>query len=175
MMWNNRLGRDFFIQDALVVAPSLIGKYLIRVLDNNYMFKSIITEVEAYRGIEDMACHASKGRTPRTEIMYHAGGYIYVYLVYGMYWMLNFVTGLEGKPQAVLIRGLEHINGPGRITKNLKIDRSFYGEDLIHSKLIWVEDNAERFSYTENVRVGVDYAGEYWSKKSWRFIIDREA
>ena len=99
------------------------------------------TEVEAYRGSEDRACHASKGRTPRTEIMYHEGGRLYVYLIYGMYWMLNVVTGGENDPQAVLIRGVENFPGPGKLTRSFGIDRTFYGEDLTISERIWFEES----------------------------------
>ena len=72
-----------------------------------------ITETEAYRGGEDQACHASKGRTPRTEVMFGDGGNIYMYLIYGMYWMMNVVTAEEGIPQAVLIRGVRRTEGMG--------------------------------------------------------------
>ena len=103
-----RLPREFFIRDVLDVAPELIGKIMVVRLENaDIMDRYMVTEVEAYRGSEDKACHASKGRTARTEIMYHEGGRLYVYLVYGMYWMLNVVTGSENNPQAVLIRGVE--------------------------------------------------------------------
>ena len=103
----------------------------------------MITETEAYRGAEDKACHASKGRTSRTEVMFRKVARIYVYFVYGMYWMLNFVAGEENNPQAALIRGIERFNGPGKLTKAIGIDKSFYGEDLITSQTasglrIWV-------------------------------------
>ena len=169
-MKNNRLNKSFFERDVLKVAPDLLGKTLVRVFDNNTILKLRITEVEAYRGEEDLACHACRGRTARTEVMYHKGGVIYVYLVYGMYWMLNFVTGNANHPQAVLIRGLEGINGPGKITKKLQIDKSFYGENLTSSKRIWVEDSGEQVKYLTDTRIGVDYAGEYWANKKWRFI-----
>ena len=94
----------------------------------------MITEVEAYRGIEDLACHASKGRTLRTEIMFQEGGCLYMYFIYGMYWMLNIVTGGKDDPQAVLIRGVEGYSGPGRLTKSLGIDKSYYGEDITVSE-----------------------------------------
>ena len=124
MAQGDRLSREFFIRDVLDVAPQLIGKNLIiRLTDGTYS-RYQVTEVEAYRGIDDKACHACKGRTPRTEIMFHEGGGIYVYLVYGMYWMLNVVTGQENIPQAVLIRGIENHSGPGRITKSLEIGRA---------------------------------------------------
>ena len=126
MSWK-KLDHTFYQRDVLEVAPDLIGKYLVRKFEDGQIFRSMITEVEAYRGEEDQGCHANKGRTIRTEIMYHPGGVIYVYLIYGMYWMLNFVTGSENNPQAVLIRGIDNIWGPGKITRQLKIDGSFYG------------------------------------------------
>lgn len=165
-----RLTKDFFQQDVLEVAPKLLGKRLIRVYDDGTKEEYIITETEAYRGEEDLASHASKGRTPRTEVMYHEGGVIYVYLIYGMYWMLNFVTGEQDDPQAVLIRGMEKINGPGRLTKKLQIDKSFYNENLASSKRIWIENGTDDISYTTGKRVGIDYAKE-WKHKHWRFIL----
>jgi len=166
-----KLDYDFYRQDVLHVAPGLIGKYLVRRFEDGQILRSIITEVEAYRGEEDLGCHASKGRTPRTEIMYHAGGVIYVYLIYGMHWMLNFVSGQENIPQAVLIRGLEDIWGPGKITRHLKIDGSFYGSSLVNSGKIWVEDNGIMTEHIAKTRIGIDYAGEIWKNKMWRFIL----
>jgi DNA-3-methyladenine glycosylase len=125
---DTRLGGNFFSNDVLKVAPALLGKILVRVFPDAMTEHLIITETEAYRGEEDLACHARKGRTTRTEVMYGPGGYVYIYLVYGMYWMLNFVTGKTNIPQAVLIRGLKGMNGPGKLTKYLAIDKSFYGE-----------------------------------------------
>ena len=168
----NRLGADFYADDVLKVAPLLLGKKLVRVFPDGKITEYIITETEAYRGEEDLACHASKGRTSRTEIMYHEGGYVYVYLIYGMYWMLNFVTGRKEEPQAVLIRGLKGLPGPGRITRQLLIDRSFYGEDLRISARIFICDHAEKVSYHKYTRIGVDYAGEIWKNKLWRFVLD---
>src|SRR5512145_53559 len=98
-MNTSRLDSNFFSRDVLAVAPELVGKVLVRSFENGLVERFIITEVEAYRGAEDLACHASKGRTPRTEVMYHHGGLVYVYLIYGMYWMLNFVTGEPNNPQ----------------------------------------------------------------------------
>ena len=134
------------------------------------MFRYTILEVEAYRGKEDLACHASKGRTNRTEIMYHEGGKIYVYLIYGMYWMLNFVTGEQDIPQAVLVRAIEGYDGPGKLTRELQIDRSFYGEDLTTSSRIWLEHSNGRYDITSGERIGIDYAGEPWKSKPWRFV-----
>ncbi len=166
-----RLPRSFFTNDVLHVAPLLPGKHLV-INNGSYPEKYVITEVEAYRGEEDLACHASKGRTQRNEIMYAKGGHIYVYLIYGMYWMLNFVTGKTGNPQAVLIRGVEGYNGPGKLTRRLGIDGSYYGEDLVLSEKIWLEDHHIAGNIIRCPRVGIDYAGEYWKNKPWRFILD---
>ena len=166
-----RLLRDFFIRDVLDVAPGLIGKNLVvRLKDGDYgRYK--VTEVEAYRGSEDRACHANKGRTGRTEIMYHDGGRLYVYLIYGMYWMLNVVTGGEDNPQAVLIRGVESFPGPGKLTRSFGIDKTFYGEDLIISDRIWFEESGSNPIIKTGKRIGIDYAGEYWKSKPWRFYL----
>jgi len=169
-----RLITDFFIRDVLDVAPDLLGKQLVRKYDNGSVSKFIITETEAYRGIEDLACHASKGRTPRSEIMFQNGGTVYVYLIYGMYWMLNFVTGTEGDASAVLVRGLEGISGPGRVGKELQLDKSFYGESLQTSGRIWLEDTGVKLPYKTTPRIGIDYAGEPWVSKPWRFIADTD-
>ncbi len=170
----NRLSKRFFTRDVLEVAPELLGKYLIRKFDDGSIKKFLITEVEAYRGEEDLACHARKGRTPRTEIMYHEGGKIYVYLIYGMYWMLNVVTSVNNIPQAVLIRGIEGFNGPGKLTKKLFIDKSFYGEDLFSSQRLWIESdlNSDEIKFKTTPRIGIDYAGEIYKNKPWRFILD---
>jgi DNA-3-methyladenine glycosylase len=165
-----KLGQDFFCRDVLEVAPDLLGKVLVRRFDNGQLFKSQITEVEAYRGEEDKACHASKGRTSRTEIMYHPGGSVYVYLIYGMYWMLNFVTGDRDEPQALLVRGLRDIEGPGRITRRLEIGSDFYGEDLTGSERLWIEDNGQQADVQAGPRIGIDYAGEPWKTLPWRFV-----
>ena len=164
-----KLSNEFFKRDVLTVAPELLGKVLVREFDDNRIERYRITEVEAYRGEEDKACHAAKGRTKRTEVLYHAGGRIYVYFIYGMYWMLNFVTGEEEQPQAVLIRGLEGISGPGRVGKKLELDRGFYGE-ILPSARIWIEDNNSRVQYESTPRIGIGYAGE-WAKKNWRFVL----
>ena len=112
---NDRLPLDFYLRDVLEVAPALIGKLLVRRFEDGRIEKYRIIETEAYRGVEDRACHASKGRTPRTNVMFHEGGRVYVYLIYGMYWMLNLVAGHEGEPHAVLIRGVEGFSGPGLV------------------------------------------------------------
>ena len=163
------LQTDFFTRDVLIVAPELLGKFLVRKYENGQVERFKIVEVEAYRGQEDLACHACKGRTKRTEVLFHGGGKIYMYLIYGMYWMLNIVTGNEDEPQAVLIRGIEGTIGPGRLAKRLILDGSFYGE-TIPSPRIWVEDSNEKPSYITTPRIGIDYAKE-WKDKPWRFVV----
>ena len=118
-----------------------------------------------------MACHASKGRTARTEVMFGKGGVIYVYLIYGMYWMLNIVTGQKNDASALLIRGIESISGPGRVGKILQLDKSFYGEDLSTSNRIWIEDSDENVTIKTSPRIGIQYAGEPWVNKPWRYFI----
>lgn len=169
-MKNNRLGIDFYNRDVLDVAPDLVGMTLVRSFDKGDEQRFIITEVEAYRGIDDLACHASKGRTARTEVMFHRGGLVYVYLIYGMYWMLNIVTGEPNNPQAVLIRGLEGCYGPGRLTKRLAIGKDFYGEDLSISDRIWVEEDKKPTIIKTAPRIGIDYAGNEWTNKPWRYF-----
>ncbi|HNW51366.1 MAG TPA: DNA-3-methyladenine glycosylase [Prolixibacteraceae bacterium] len=164
-----KLDRSFFRRDVLDVAPELIGKIVVRKFDNGEIRRYRITETEAYRGEEDRACHASKGRTARTEVMYHEGGKVYVYLIYGMYWMLNLVTSEADHPCAVLIRGIEGFEGPGKVGRELRLDKSFYGEDISTSERLWVETDDRDLPYSVSCRVGVDYAAE-WAKKPWRFV-----
>lgn len=165
-----KLDVSFFKQDVLVVAPQLIGKILVRQFEDGTVVKYRITETEAYRGEEDLACHASKGRTPRTEVLYMEAGTIYVYLIYGMYWLINFVTGASGQPQAALIRGLEGMYGPGRLTRHLKIDKTFNKEKITASSRLWVEDDGFAPSYSSRPRIGVDYAAN-WKDMPWRFTL----
>ncbi len=164
-----RLPRSFFDRDVLLVAPELIGKKLARKSKDAISYHTI-TEVEAYRGIEDKASHARFGKTSRNGIMFEHGGLVYVYLIYGMYWMLNFVTGPEGQPQAVLLRGIDGLDGPGKITRALEIDKSFYGEDLMRSERIWIENSAEKTAFVQKPRLGISYAGEPWISMPWRYI-----
>lgn len=165
---NNRLSSDFFLRDVLEVAPALIGKILVRCFEDGRIEKYRIVETEAYRRTEDVACHASKGRTPRTEVMFREGGTVYVYLIYGQYWLLNLVTGFEGDASAVLIRGIEGFPGPGRVGRELRLDKSFYGESLISSPRIWIEDAEPVSEIRAAKRIGINYSGE-WANKLWRF------
>ena len=167
----DRLPPDFFLRDVLEVAPELIGKLLVRQFEDGRLELYRITEVEAYRGMEDLACHASKGRTPRTEVMFLEGGTVYVYLIYGMYWLLNLVTGNEGNASAILIRGIEGCSGPGRVGRKLQLDKSFYGENLFNSSRIWVEDAESVTEIKTSKRIGIGYSGEEWENKLWRFYV----
>jgi DNA-3-methyladenine glycosylase len=171
MTSGSRLSRTFFTRDVLEVAPELVGKTMVVRLPGGETGRFKITEVEAYRGPEDKACHASKGRTPRTEVMFHEGGKLYIYLIYGMYWMLNIVTGEKDNPQAVLIRGVENFKGPGVLTRSIGIDRSFAGEDVVSSEKIWIEEAEIVTDIKTGQRIGIDYAGDYWKTRPWRFYI----
>jgi DNA-3-methyladenine glycosylase len=166
-----RLNREFYIRDVLDVAPDLIGKNIVIKLPDGNFARHMITEVEAYRGAEDKACHASKGRTARTEILFHEGGLLYIYFIYGMYYMLNIVTGEVNNPQAILIRGVENVTGPGKFTRYFGIDKSYYGEDLTTSQRIWIEDTALHPVVKTSPRIGVDYSGVYWKSRPWRYFI----
>ncbi len=172
------LGHPYFARPTVQVARSLIGKYLVRVIEGRRLEGKIV-EVEAYVGPEDKACHASKGRTLRTDVMFGPGGIAYVYLIYGMYHCLNVVTEREGFPSAVLIRAIELegdlIDGPGKLCRALQIDRSLNRADLTFGESLWFEDRGEavgRGAIEAHPRVGVDYAGE-WAKKPWRFRLRR--
>ncbi len=164
-------GSSFYVRDVLDVAPDLPGKFLCRTLPDGSVSVNMITEVEAYRGEEDKACHASRGRTGRTDIMYQQGGKIYMYLIYGMYWMLNIVTATEGIPQAVLIRGIEGFDGPGKLTKHLGIDGSFYGKNIYVPEEIWIEDRGRKVRIGRSARIGIEYADPYWRDIEWRYYL----
>lgn len=166
----SRINREFFLGDAVSVAQMLPGMEIVMDADGVRQY-CMITETEAYLGENDKACHASKGRTKRTEVMYLEGGHLYIYFVYGMHWMMNIVTGPAGNPQAVLIRGAASFTGPGRVTRNMGINGSFNGEDLTTSQRIWLEDKGCRPEVTAGPRIGINYAGEPWVSKPWRFII----
>lgn len=157
------------------MARWLLGKVLVRTVRGRRI-ESLITEVEAYHGETDRACHASKGRTARTEVMYRPGGCWYVYLCYGMHEMLNLVTGPAGHPAAVLIRGLESVTGPGRLTKRLGIGRKLNGAVAAPASGLHLEDHGIRVPrdrLRRGPRIGVDYAGPAWAAKPWRFWVEK--
>lgn len=164
-----RINPSLYKMNAVELAPKLLGMKLCRNINNN-IEKYRITETEAYFGQEDTACHAHRGKTERNKILYENGGVAYVYLCYGIHNLLNVVCGEEGKPQAVLIRGIEGFDGPGKLTKALNIDRSLNGEDLIKSNRLWLEDDGCKFNYKATKRIGIDYATAEYRDKLWRFI-----
>ena len=155
------------------MARWLLGKVLVRTTAAGRTAR-VIVETEAYVGERDLACHASRGRTPRTEMMYRPGGVWYVYLCYGVHEMVNLVTEPAERPAAVLIRGVVGAIGPGRLTKQLAIDRQLNGEPAAPTSGLHLEDHgivAPRRQVMAGPRVGVDYAGPIWSAKPWRFRI----
>jgi len=170
---NKILTTDFFNQATLLVTQKLLGKFLVRKIKNQTI-SFMITEVEGYDGPNDLACHACKGKTKRNEVMFSQAGHFYTYLIYGMYWMLNIVTGPEDYPAAILIRGTKEIVGPGRLTKQLKIDKSFNNKLATPENNLWFEDRGIKV-YKKNIlqtpRIGVSYAGPIWSIKPYRFIL----
>jgi DNA-3-methyladenine glycosylase len=159
------------MNDTLKVAPSLIGKLIVRKYSNGEIKKFRIIETESYKGEEDSACHAYKGRTKRTEVMYKEGGYTYIYLCYGIHYLLNIITGEYNNPQGVLIRGIEGYIGPGRVTKALELDKSLNEVDITKSQSIWIEDDGYKCEYTTSKRIGIDYATEPYKSIEWRFIM----
>jgi len=183
-----KIPRSFYEQSTLDVARQLLGKYLVRKHPDGKTVGRIV-ETEAYVGPEDRACHASRGRTKRTEVMFGPPGHAYVYFIYGFYYCLNIVTEAVDHPSAALIRALEPvagiplmkarrraeeqrnlISGPGKLCQAFAIDRSLNGADVCGNTL-YVEDRGEpapRILTTP--RIGVDYAGK-WKKKPWRFLI----
>ena len=169
-----KLSKNFFSRDCLEVAPDLVGKILVHKLPDGILIKERITETEAYRGEEDKACHASKGKTERTKILYGESGMIYIYLCYGIHWLMNITTGEKENPQCVLIRAGEIHNGPAKLTKYMQINGSFNNSKICGNPEIWIEDDGFRIGIKTASRVGIDYAGDYWKNIEWRFIADRK-
>ena len=167
---------SFSQKNTVVLARWLIGKVLVRGDPGAPVTRHVITETEAYHSELDLACHASKGRTPRTDVLYRGAGIWYVYLCYGIHEMLNLVVGPEDFPAAILIRGVHDAIGPGRLTKALKINRGLNGKPADPSSGLWLEDDGLRFPRARvqaTPRVGVDYAGPVWSAKPWRFVMSK--
>lgn len=159
---------------TVACARWLLGKHLVRRHANGAEEARLVTETEAYHGESDLACHARAGRTARTETLYAAGGVWYVYLCYGVHEMLNLVVGPRDWPAAILIRGIEGVSGPGRVTKHLGIDRRLNRAPAAPTSGLWLEDRGVRVSRRSvqaTPRIGVDYAGEVWASKPWRFVL----
>ena len=177
-----RLARADFNRPTLDVARALLGKVIVRRVDR-VEIAGMISEVEAYKGPLDRAAHTWGGRrTSRVLPLYGDGGTIYVYLVYGVHWLLNFSTAGSDIPEGVLIRGLlaetasgvRRIHGPGLVTRHLRIDGTLSGHDATTSDALWIEDHGVRVPpamIRRGPRVGVDYAGAYWAARPWRFWI----
>ena len=159
-----KLTEEFFRRPCLEVARDLVGKVLV-CGDKRLR----IAETEAYCGEEDTACHAHKGRTKRTEVMYMEAGTIYVYLCYGMHWLLNIVTGEVDHPEAVLIRACVEADGPGKLTKALGITGECNRRHICRLEDIFVEDDGFRCDVTTDKRVGIGYATQEDQDKPWRF------
>jgi DNA-3-methyladenine glycosylase len=169
-----KLTRSFFERPAVELATDLVGKILVRRVRGKE-YRARIVEAEAYVGPHDLACHAARGRTKRTEVMFGVGGHAYVYLIYGMYEMFNIVASSEGDAQAVLIRAAEpldgwkaDLSGPGKLTRALRITRSQNGLDLTKDELFLL-DSAYQPKIASSKRVGVDYAKE-WKDALLRFF-----
>jgi DNA-3-methyladenine glycosylase len=189
------INRKFFDRNTLEVAKELLGCFLVRVYRGK-IIRAMITETESYVGENDLACHASKGRTPRTEVMYGQPGHAYVYMIYGMYHCLNIVTEKKDFPAAVLIRGVANleesralkdsrlfsgnkkslalINGPGKLCKFLHIDRKLNRWDLTKGEKLWLEFRDPKIKLPmveKSKRIGIDYA-KHCREYLWRFSMD---
>lgn len=176
------LKRSFYNRSTLDVAKDLLGCIIVRKIGKQET-RALITDVEAYIGENDLACHASKGRTPRSEVLYGQPGHAYVYLIYGMYFILNVVTEKKEFPAAVMFRaikidGVEYkqTNGPGKICKVLQIDKSLHNWDLTKGEKLWIEKpkKTNEFEITEQKRVGIDYA-LHCKEYLWRFTLAQYA
>jgi DNA-3-methyladenine glycosylase len=192
MLMSSSLPLSFFEQSSVDVARGLLGMRLVRCLDGQRV-GGVIVEAEAYEGEEDLACHASHGRTARTAVMYGRPGRAYVYFTYGMHWLLNVVCRPENQPAAVLIRAIEPLegldqiaahrkgrppvewtNGPAKICQALAIDGRFNGAELsaIDSEL-WIErgENIPDDQVIQTPRIGIDSVPDPWLSIPWRFVV----
>ena len=187
------LTKDFYDRDTLTVARDLLGRELVRVMEDGTVLRCVITETEAYIGRLDKACHAyGYKRTPRTETLFAPPGTAYIYLIYGMYCCFNVVTRPQGEPEAVLIRSAQPVagreemaknrgmageirerallTGPGKLCQGMAIDRGLYGEPLWGGRL-WLAQGepVPEAETAATPRINVDYAGEAagWP---WRFV-----
>ena len=185
--------RKFYHRDTLCVARDLLGKKLVRRI-NDLELSGMILETEAYCGEADSACHAHRGKTQRNAVMFGKPGHAYVYFTYGMHYMLNLVTEDEEQPCAVLIRailplsgieemetrrkrkGAELTNGPAKLCQALSIDKSLNGWDLTCGKELWVENYKKipAQSIIATPRIGIDYAKTKDRNAPWRFLINME-
>jgi DNA-3-methyladenine glycosylase len=169
----NILDATFFNRDTNTVAQDLLGKYLVRQKGSS-LISAMITQTEAYDGFYDKASHAFRGKTVRNQVMFGRPGFFYVYLCYGMHYMLNIVTREAGYPAAVLIRGIDQIDGPGRVTKSLDITKNLNAKPVVKSSRLWIEDRGILINpnnIEKTPRIGVSYAGPAWANKKWRYLL----
>ena len=165
---NKKLEHAFFHRPCLTVARELVGKVLVRNVGGKQL-RLRITETESYCGEEDTACHAHKGRTKRTEVLYTEAGTIYVYLCYGIHWLLNIVTGENEQPEAVLIRACAEADGPGKLTKALQVTGELNRKSITRSNELWIEDDGYQCGIALDKRVGIGYAAQEDQDRLWRF------
>jgi DNA-3-methyladenine glycosylase len=173
-----KANRKYFEKDTLQVANNLLGDFILRK-NKSKILKAKIIETEAYIGPQDQASHTRNNKkTKRNKVVWSKGGHIYTYLSYGIHWMLNIVTEKKGVPECVLIRALDiegfdlkKSNGPGKLTKRMGIDKTFYGEDLTKSDRVWIEKGNQDFKVLKTARINIDSAGEPWVSKDLRFLI----
>lgn len=163
------LEREFYERDCLDVAPDLVGKRIVHILPDGTELSAVISETEAYRGTEDTACHASKGRTPRTELLFGEAGIIYVYLCYGMHWLMNVITGEKDQPQGVLLRAARDLNGPAKLTKHIMVGKEMNGKPICGDPSIYIEDIGEKPEIIRLPRVGINYATPEYRDILWRY------
>lgn len=164
----NRLPYAFYHRPCDIVARELVEKVIV-----HGCLRLRISETEVYWGESDTACHASRGKTRRTEVLWADAGTIYVYLCYGMHWMLNIVTGDAGDPQAVLIRACVEAPGPGKLTKKLGVTGEFNRQSILTTPELWIEDDGFRCEIEADTRVGIGYASQEDQARLWRFKIGK--
>ncbi|MGE9294929.1 MAG: DNA-3-methyladenine glycosylase [Puniceicoccales bacterium] len=165
------LSAEFFARETVEVSRDLLGVFLCREFEGEVL-RWPLTEVEAYDGPEDRACHAHKGRTPRNAVMFGSPGVFYVYLCYGVHWMLNIVTGPQDFPAAVLIRGAGDVSGPGRLTKAMRIHKQLNGKRATRASGLWFErgELVPEIAVERTPRIGIGYAPEPWLSAPYRFV-----
>ena len=169
------LKKAFYDRATVDVARGLLGQSLCRRLESGRVLRSRIIETEAYDGFEDRASHAHKRMTPRNEVMFGPPGRTYLYLCYGVHWLLNVTTRESGYPAAVLIRGVEAVSGPGRLTRHFELNRAHNRKPLRRVEGLWIEAEdsiSESLKIVATPRIGVDYAGEKWASMPWRFVLE---
>ena len=166
------LGADFFDRRADHVARALIGMTLVRQIGSTRR-EYKIKETEAYLGAHDRACHSARGRTRRTEVMFGTAGQFYIYRIYGLHLMLNVVTGPQDEASAVLIRSAGDCSGPGRLARHVNVTSALNGQTAEPNTKMWFErpSKIEQQPIRSTARIGVGYAGTYWSRGKFRFIL----